>query len=203
MKKFIAIIGSISKLSTNRKLVQYMQKRFDGEAEIEFAEIRSLPIFRKTSVPEVSDTVQDIADRIVKSDGVIISTPEYDHAVPAVLLSALAWLSYGVHPFTDKPIMITGASHGLLGSARAQAQLRQVLDSPELKARIMPSSEFLLGHSLEAFDDEGMLKDATASRQLDGLFQDFLQFVEISEQLNNATDLNKQTATDFDWEKEG
>jgi Predicted flavoprotein len=52
--------------------------------------------------------------------------------------------------------MITGASYGSLGSSRAQAQLRQILDSPELKARIMPSSEFLLGHSLQAFDDEGI-----------------------------------------------
>ena len=54
--------------------------------------------------------------------------------------------------------MITGASYGTSRSSRAQAHLRQILDSPELKARIMPSSEFLLGHSLQAFDEQGRLE---------------------------------------------
>ncbi len=38
--------------------------------------------------------------------------------------------------------MITGASYGTLGSSRAQAHLRQILDAPELKARIMPALNF-------------------------------------------------------------
>jgi len=71
----------------------------------------------------------------------------------------LNWLSYKERPFVDKPVMITGASYGTLGSSRAQMHLRQILDSPELKARIMPSSEFLLGHSLQAFDEERNLGD--------------------------------------------
>ena len=74
-----------------------------------------------------------------------ISTPEYDHAVPASLMPKLVILRD--FPFVDKPVMITGASYGTLGSSRAQAHLRQILDAPELKARIMPSSEFLLAHS--------------------------------------------------------
>ena len=65
-------------------------------------------------------------------------------------MSALAWLSYGIYPLLRKPVMITGASYGTLGSSRAQLQLRQILDSPELKASVMPSSEFLLSHSLQA-----------------------------------------------------
>lgn len=132
----------------------------------------------------------------------IIATPEYDHSIPAVLSSALAWLSYGIHPFVDKPVMITGASYGSLGSSRAQAQLRQILDSPELKARIMPSSEFLLGHSLQAFDDNGNLNDQDVAKELDGLFKDFLQFVNISKQLNNANVVNKQKVEKFSWDKD-
>ena len=81
-------------------------------------------------------------------------------------MNALSWLSYGIFPFVDKPVMITGASYGTLGSSRAQAHLRQILDAPELKARIMPSSEFLLAHSLQAFDENNALKD---SEQIDKL----------------------------------
>lgn len=34
MKKFVAIVGTNSKKSTNRKLLQYMQKRYKNDAEI-------------------------------------------------------------------------------------------------------------------------------------------------------------------------
>lgn len=161
-----------------------------------------MPLYKKTPDEFVPQEALDIAKKIEASDGVIIATPEYDHSIPAVLSSALAWLSYGIHPLVDKPVMITGASYGSLGSSRAQAQLRQILDSPEIKARIMPSSEFLLGHSLQAFDEDGNLKDKKVVEQLDGLFQDFLQFVNIAKQLNNANDVNKQKAEEFSWDKD-
>ncbi|AUI71761.1 NADPH-dependent FMN reductase [Companilactobacillus alimentarius] len=202
MNKFIAIVGSNSKKSTNRELLKYMKKHFQATAEIELLEIKDLSLYKKSADEYVPQEALDMAKKIEASDGVIIATPEYDHSIPAVLSSALAWLSYGIHPFVDKPVMITGASYGSLGSSRAQSQLRQILDSPELKARIMPSSEFLLGHSLQAFDDDGNLKDEKVVKQLDGLFQDFVQFVNISKQLNNANEVNKQKAEEFSWEKD-
>ena len=202
MNKFIAIVGSNSQKSTNRELLKYMKRHFKDFAEIELVEIKDLPIFKKSADKYVPQLAKDIAKKIEDADGVIIATPEYDHSVTAVLSSALAWLSYGIHPFVDKPVMITGASYGSLGSSRAQAQLCQILDSPELKARIMPSSEFLLAHSLQAFDDNGDLKDKDVVKELDGLFQDFLQFVNISKQLNNAKDVTKQKAAAFSWDKD-
>lgn len=202
MNKFIAIVGSNSNKSTNRELLKYMKRHFQSAAEIELVEIKNLPIFKKSEDKYVPQEALDIATKIEDSDGVIIATPEYDHSIPAALSSALAWLSYGIYPFVDKPVMITGASYGSLGSSRAQAQLRQILDSPELKARIMPSSEFLLGHSLQAFDDNGNLKDEKIIKQLNGLFQDFLDFVGISKQLNSANEINKQKAKEFSWDKD-
>ncbi|TGD24456.1 NAD(P)H-dependent oxidoreductase [Companilactobacillus suantsaicola] len=202
MNKFVAIVGSNSQKSTNRDLLKYMKRHFQSKAEIELVEISGLPLYKKTPDEFVPQEALDIAKKIEASDGVIIATPEYDHSIPAVLSSALAWLSYGIHPLVDKPVMITGASYGSLGSSRAQAQLRQILDSPEIKARIMPSSEFLLGHSLQAFDEDGNLKDKKVVEQLDGLFQDFLQFVNIAKQLNNANDVNKQKAEEFSWDKD-
>lgn len=80
------------------------------------------------------ESALEIAKKIDEADGVIIGTPEYDHSIPAVLMNALAWLSYGVFPLSNKPVMITGASYGTLGASRAQLQLRQILNAPEIKA---------------------------------------------------------------------
>lgn len=183
MKHYIGIAGTNRQGSTNRRLLQFIKEHFADKAEIELMDIGGLPVFDKTPDRSVPERVTEMAKKIEASDGVIISTPEYDHGVPAVLMNALEWLSYGVHPFADKPVMITGASYGMLGTSRAQLMLRQMLDSPELSARIMPSSEYMVGHSLQAFDDEGNLKEGALVNRLDGLFADFDTFVDVNKNL--------------------
>ncbi|GEK91839.1 NADPH-dependent FMN reductase [Alkalibacterium kapii] len=200
MKHLIGLVGTNSSQSTNRKLLQFIKANFQKEATVELMEIKDFPVFNKPADSVLPEIVQEAAEKIEKADGVIISTPEYDHAIPAALINALNWLSYDVYPFVDKPVMITGASYGTLGSSRAQAQLRQILDAPELKARIMPSSEFLLSHSLQAFDEDNRLKDSEQIEKLSGLFADFLVFVDLVNQLVQAHESNKKEAANFSWE---
>jgi NAD(P)H-dependent FMN reductase len=200
MKKLIGIVGTNSDFSTNRNLLLFMKKYFKEQAEIEVVEIKEIPLFNKPESKELPSSVLEIAEKINAADGVIISTPEYDHAVPASLMNALNWLSYHIYPFLDKPVMITGASYGTLGSSRAQQHLRQMLDSPELKARIMPSSEFLLSHSLQAFNEDGSLKNEEQIEKLEGLFKDFMIFVDVMKQLGHAHEANKKEVENFSWE---
>ena len=47
MTKFIALVGTNSQRSTNRTLLQYMQKHFAKKVEIELVEIKDLPLFNK------------------------------------------------------------------------------------------------------------------------------------------------------------
>ena len=200
MLKLIGLVGTNSKRSTNRQLLQYMQKHFADKAEIELVEIKDIPIFNKPADKKLPAIVTEIAGKIEAADGVIIGTPEYDHSIPASLMSALAWLSYGIYPLLNKPVMITGASFGTLGSSRGQLQLRQILDAPELKASVMPGSEFLLSHSLQAFDKDGNLIDLETIQKLDALFDDFRLFVKITEKLSSAQELLHKEAENFDWE---
>ncbi|HEU9424520.1 TPA: NAD(P)H-dependent oxidoreductase [Streptococcus pneumoniae] len=199
MLKLIAIVGTNSKRSTNRQLLQYMQKHFTDKAEIELVEIKAIPVFNKPADKQVPAEILEIAAKIEEADGVIIGTPEYDHSIPAVLMSALAWLSYGIYPLLNKPIMITGASYGTLGSSRAQLQLRQILNAPEIKANVLPD-EFLLSRSLQAFNPSGDLVDLDVIKKLDAIFDDFRIFVKITEKLRNAQELLRKDAEDFDWE---
>ena len=117
--KLIGLVGTNSKKSTNRQLLQYMQKHFADKADIELLEIKDIPIFNKPADKKVPEQILKIAEKIEAADGVIIGTPEYDHSIPAVLMSALAWLSYGIYPLLNKPVMITGASYGTLISSSA------------------------------------------------------------------------------------
>ena len=200
MLKLIAIVGTNSKRSTNRQLLQYMSKHFADKAEIELVEIKDIPMFNKPADRNVPELVSEIAEKINAAEGVLIGTPEYDHSIPAVLMNALAWLSYGIYPLLNKPVMITGASYGTLGSSRAQLQLRQILNAPEIKANVLPD-EFLLSHSLQAFDPSGDLVDLDVVKKLDAIFDDFRIFVKITEKLRNAQELLRKDAEEFNWEK--
>lgn len=200
MKKLIGLVGTNSTQSTNRQLLQYMKQHFAQEAAIELMEIDHLPVFNKPENYSVLSEVQAMVDKIEEADGVIIATPEYDHSPTAALNNALAWLSYGVYPFVNKPVMVVGASYGTLGSSRAQLQLLQILESPELQARTMPSAEFLLGHSLEAFDEEGNLVFQKKVEELDSIFADFILFVDIVNQLPHSKEAMVKAAKNFNWE---
>jgi NAD(P)H-dependent FMN reductase len=177
--KYLAIVGTNSDVSTNRMLLQFMQEYFKAEAQLDLYEIRDLPTFYEAEDGHVPQEVAALSAKILQSDGVIIATPEYDHAIPAVLKSALEWISYTSQSLTDKPVLIVGASHGALGSSRAQAHLRQILDSPELAARIMPSSEFLLGRSQAAFNASGTLIYKDKLAELEEIFREFVLFTEL------------------------
>ncbi|HEM3485158.1 NADPH-dependent FMN reductase [Streptococcus suis] len=197
--KLLGLVGTNSARSTNRKLLQYIKQHFADKADIELVEIKDLPVFNKPANRELPESVKELVAKIESADGVIIGTPEYDHSIPAVLMNALAWVSYGVYPMLNKPVMITGASYGTLCSSRAQLQLRQILNAPELKATVLPD-EFLLSHSMKAFDTNGELIDLEISQKLDAIFDDFRLFVKMTSKLSSAKELLQKEAENFDWE---
>src|SRR5699024_12818457 len=133
MKNLIGIVGTNSTQSTNRQLLQYMANHFAEEASIELLEIDQLPLFNKPENYTVLPEVQVLVDKIEKADGVIIATPEYDHSTTAALNNALAWLSYVVYTFVNKPLMLIDASYEALASCRSQLQVLQMLQAPELQ----------------------------------------------------------------------
>ena len=197
--KLVAIVGTNSDRSTNRKLLKFMQKHFSDKADIEVLEIKQLPAFNEPENKLAPAEVQAFSEKILAADGVIISTPEYDHTIPAPLSSALEWIAYTSRALINKPTMIVGASLGLLGTSRAQAHLRQILDAPELKARVMPGTEFLLGHSEQVLDDDNHLNNPEKVAELEEHFSEFQNFVELTKALVKPEDTNRKKS--FIWEE--
>lgn len=197
--KLVAIVGTNSDRSTNRKLLKFMQKHFSDKADIEVLEIKQLPAFNEPEDKLAPAEVQAFSEKILAADGVIISTPEYDHTIPAPLASALEWIAYTSRALINKPTMIVGTSLGLLGTSRAQAHLRQILDAPELKARVMPGTEFLLGHSEQVLDDDNHLNNPEKVAELEEHFSEFQNFVELTKALVKPEDTNRKKS--FIWEE--
>lgn len=188
--KFIAIAGTSAKKSYNRLLLQFMKKHFDPKAEIEILDIANVPMFNQSDDQSYSDILQMFNEKIMASDGVIFSTPEYNHSIPSSLKSLIEWLSFELHPLVGKPVMILGASRDVQGSSRAQLHLRQILDAPGVDANVMPGYEFLLGSAHKAFDENGDLNSERTVDFLEICFLRFMRFAKISNLLNEEEEFN-------------
>lgn len=181
--KFVGIVGTNAEFSYNRMLLHFMKEHFT-DVDIEVLEIDKVPMFNQSNDQTDSEVIQELNQKIMEADGVIIATPEHNHSIPSALKSTLEWLSFKVHPFDGKPVMIVGASYDVQGSSRSQLHLRQVLDAPGVNATVMPGSEFLLGRVQEAFDENEQLKDEGTIKFLESCFKKFVRFTDVANLLN-------------------
>jgi len=177
----VALVGTNATKSYNRQLLQAMQNLFDDQVNFDIAEIKDLPLFNEDLAKDEPAQVTQLCEQVDAADGVIIAVPEYDHAIPAALKSTLEWLSCQEHPFKDKPVMIVGTSLGIQGTVRAQMNLRQILDSPGVDAKVLPGNEFMLPQGANKFDEAGALTDAGSEAFLKQCFNNFLTFIETDE----------------------
>ncbi|MDR0297170.1 MAG: NAD(P)H-dependent oxidoreductase [Streptococcaceae bacterium] len=183
---FVGIVGTNASFSYNRKLLWYMKKHFGAEAAIEIHEIVDIPLFSE-DIKEIPVSVRELARAIEASDGVIFSTPEYDHSITAALKSLIEWLSWGdLHPLTNTPVMIVGVSLGNMGTIFAQENLRQILSSPGLDAFVLPGNQFLLGRAAEVFDETGALTEARTIGWLEHCFASFQAYTQTLKPLRGA-----------------
>ncbi|WP_208559007.1 flavocytochrome c [Marinilactibacillus kalidii] len=181
--KLIAINGSNAKHSYNRKLLQFIQKRFSEKFELEILETKDIPLFDESNDLSNSTILQAFNDKILMSDGVIIACPEHNHSLSASLKSCLEWLSYNLHPLDGKPTLVVGASAHDQGTSRAQLHLKQVLDAPGVNANVIPGYEFLLDNCEKAFDENGAIKNEGTIDFLETVVGRFIRFAKISNQL--------------------
>jgi chromate reductase len=105
------------------------------------------------------EPVQALKAAIGEADALLVATPEYNHGVPGVLKNAIDWASRPARSSVlgGKPAAIFGASPGVTGTARAQAQLRQAFvftDTP-----VLPQPEILVYRAKDKFDEDGRLTD--------------------------------------------
>lgn len=177
--KLVGIIGSNNERSYNRLLLQNIQATFAHLFEIELLEIDQVPLFNQSNDQTESESIQYLKRQIEEADGVIIATPEHNRTVPPALKSVIEWLSYKVHPFEDKPVLIVGASYFDQGTSRAQLHLKQMMESPGVGAYVFPGNEFLLGDAREAFDAKGLLKNPKTVGFLNEVLEKFVKYVRI------------------------
>lgn len=157
----VAVSGSLRKASFNNKLLNVCQSRAPDGMNIEiFDQIIDIPIFNQDVLDDggFPPAVAALREKIAAADGLLISSPEYNHAVSCVAKNMVDWVSRPPdQPFQGKPIAVTGAAMGGLGTALGQYSLRHCFVF--LDGRVMNQPEVFVGAAHTKFDDNGNLTD--------------------------------------------
>ena len=179
MMKILAFVGTNADFSYNRLLLRFMKKHFKQMADIEIYEVGKLPPFSVDTPLSEQTEVWKLKQKVKEADGLVFSTPEYDHGIPAVLKSAIEWLSYKTKVLSEKPAMIVGVAYGRQASARSQVQMRQILISPDCNTNLIPGNEVLIGNVRDTFAKDGRLVDQEAIDNLEKCFEHFIEYIQI------------------------
>ena len=161
----LGISGSLRRASFNTAALRAAKGLAPEGVTIEIAGLDGIPVFNDDdrAASGMPEAVTGLCRRIAEADAVMIATPEYNYSIPGVLKNAIDWISRaGPQPFQGKPVAIMGAGPGLLGTARAQYDLRKIFVF--LDAYVLNKPEVMIGGAGTRFDAEGNLTDETTGK---------------------------------------
>ncbi|MGE5274100.1 MAG: NADPH-dependent FMN reductase [Verrucomicrobiota bacterium] len=173
--RVLTISGSVRRDSYNTAL---LRAAAECRADVEFAGWQGL-----TEIPAYDEDLENLAapvpvaalrHEIDRSDAVLIATPEYNGSIPGALKNALDWVSrpFATNVLRNKRVAVVGASTGLLGAVRAQAELRKVLTA--IGADVLESGLSVFT-AQEAFDAVGQVRDTELRRALCVIVDDLVR----------------------------
>lgn len=166
--KLVGFCGSLRKASLNRLALNAFVQRLPKDVTLSTIEI-DWPLYNADiQAKGFPAPVTEASQAILAADGVVFASPEYNYSVAGPLKNAIDWLSrLTPQPFAGKPMATFGVSGGVLGTARAQYHLRQVMVF--LDGRFVNKPEVMIGQGPSKFGPDGALTDEMAGKLLTDL----------------------------------
>ena len=155
--KLLAICGSLRSGSLNLAICNTLPELLPDGVTIDLAPgFGDVPIYDADAhqLDGFPSWVTETVALIAEADGVVIVSPEYNFSVPGGLKNAIDWISRMPNqPFKNKPVALQSAAAGMLGGARMQYHLRQIMVF--LEARVFNKPEVFVSFGKSKVDDSG------------------------------------------------
>lgn len=185
--RILAFAGSTREKSFNKRLVSVATKGArDAGAEVTLIDLQDFPMPLFDEDLESREGKNEYAIQfkklLMESDGILISSPEYNGSLSAVLKNAIDWATRadeGEAPgslpaFRGKVVSLMSASPGGLGGLRGLVHVRAILGG--LGCIMLPGQTAVSG-AHNAFDDSGNLKDEKRQQQILNQGQELANFI--------------------------
>ncbi len=180
MIRLLGISGSLRTASYNTALLRAAAALAPTDVEMTVATLHGIPLYDgDLELNGLPNAVSALKERIVASDGVILSTPEYKGSLPGVLKNALDWLSRPpqdlARVFADRPFAVAGASPSGFGTVLAQTAWLPVLKA--LGVRQWVGGRLMMSRAHQVIRADGTLADEALTEQLRVFVAGFATFV--------------------------
>ncbi len=188
MSKILAFGGSTRKDSYNQRLVQIAADGArEAGADVTLISLREfpMPLFdedfeSKNGKPEKAKELKQL---MIEHDGFLISCPEYNSSITAVLKNAIDWVSRpdegdspgGLPAFQGKVVSLMSASPGGLGGLRGLVHVRAILGN--IGCIVLPD-QVAVPAAFKAFNDDGSLVDEKKHQRIAQLGKSLAQTLE-------------------------
>jgi NAD(P)H-dependent FMN reductase len=177
----IALSGALRRASYNTALLRAAAAMAPEGVTIELRTLHGIPLYDGDVEAEgIPEPVTALREAIRAADGLLISTPEYNNAIPGVLKNGLDWLSRpsgeGAKLFGAKPTGLMGATPGGFGTVQSQDAMLSVLRS--FGNDFWMGGRLMVSRAGAVFDAHGHLVDDKVREQLQAFVQGFVGFVQ-------------------------
>jgi NAD(P)H-dependent FMN reductase len=180
--KILAFAGATRTQSWNKKLIRVgAESARAAGAEVTLIDLRDLPMPLYDGDLEAAEglpgNARALKQMMIEHDGFLLSCPEYNSSITAVLKNALDWVSRPqpneppAPAFRGKAAGLLAASPGNLGGIRGLFTVRQILSV--LGTLVLPT-QFGLARAAEAFDADGRLKDPAHQKSVDAVARELV-----------------------------
>jgi len=173
----LALAGSTRTDSFNKRLVKIAAAgaRAAG-AEVTLIDLRDYPLPVYDGDLETKEglpgNARKLKDLFLANQGLLISAPEYNSSITAVLKNTIDWVSRPVpgeaplNCFDGKVAALMSASPGVLGGLRGLVHVRAILQN--IRVLTIPE-QVSVPNAGEAFAPDGSLKDAKQQAAVEAL----------------------------------
>lgn len=177
MTKLMMFAASLRSDSVNKKLISktaQLAKKSSIDVDVaEFSEF-SAPLYNQDDQEThgIPDSVKAFIDRMNKSDGLVIASPEYNYSIPGTLKNLIDWVSRDKPmPWKGQHVLLLSASPALVGGNRGQWATRIPLEG--CGAFVFPQM-YSLPNAYEAFNDSGDFNDSKNDERISSLLDAFV-----------------------------
>lgn len=181
----LGLSGSLRAGSFNTALLRAAAQLMPAGATLEIATLHGIPLYDgdAESRDGIPSSVQELKQRIVACDALLLATPEYNNGIPGVLKNGIDWLSRPAadipRVFGNRPVAVVGASPGGFGTILAQNAWLPVLRT--LGTRPWFGGRLMVSRAAQVFDASGELTDEKMKDQLRQFLQGLVQSLQPSD----------------------